>query len=323
VNIVAYVNLNLLNLLSTSVLGNDELLKDLGAAQAIWEHFKEDRIRLVTDWKETEMDIILWLNRQGCCVTDTLVAIEAVKDFEKWGKTDAKVIRQYKQILGYYDDIEILPNRTENYTSGKGTKGTQESDKKLLSLLCEEILSFSSKDRDSTYHQEENCNVLQECLNDLDHWYTHTDWRDMRRIDYTINWNILESVLSKRQIEPVFNGSKGEKNRYLFGLLNRTIGLSKKSCGQLPMTQNHIGFVINTVMQKYHYRQEERDARHICNCVRHNINLFITIDYSLIDGFNRKRYLLLDHPEFSSIKLELVTPSEFEGRVLAKAGLNH
>lgn len=195
-NIVAYVNLNLLNLLSTSVLGNDELLKDLGAAQAIWEHFKEDRIRLVTDWKETEMDIILWLNRQGCCVTDTLVAIEAVKDFEKWGKTDAKVIRQYKQILEYYDDIEILPNRTEDYTSGKGTKGTQESDKKLLSLLCEEILSFSSKDRDSTYHQEENCNVLQECLNDLDHWYTHTDWRDMRRTDYTINWNILNLFLA-------------------------------------------------------------------------------------------------------------------------------
>ncbi len=67
---------------------------------------REERIRLVTNGKDTEMDIILWFNRQGCCITDTLRAIEAINEFEAWNKVS--YIQQYKQILAHFEELELL-----------------------------------------------------------------------------------------------------------------------------------------------------------------------------------------------------------------------
>jgi hypothetical protein len=319
--ITAYVDYSVLNILAEKPLEKERTYRDWQAIHNMWRQFKENRIRFSTCGEDTEIDIIFWLNKKGCCVADTDMIIEAIEDFEEWGKVDKKEIEKYKQIIEYYEQLEILPTNlvgaAGDYGMAKYPQGIADPEKRFFSFLRDEVLCFERQNDYSDNYHEEDYNILKDCLKDLHLWFTHSQWSDLRHIHYQLNWDILVSVLANRSIEPVFIGVEGERNRNLFGLLNRVIGFSKKSWRELPVDNGHIGFVINTVMQKYHYRQEERDARHICNCVRHNINLFITIDYSLIDGFNRKRYLLLDHPEFSSIKLELVTPSEFEGRVLA------
>jgi hypothetical protein len=149
-------------------------------------------------------------------------------------------------------------------------------------------------------------------LSNLDRWYGEDLWCDLRHTEYQLNWEILESIISQHGIKPVFEGVEGARNRHLFGLLCRAIGFSKKSCPKPSMDGNHIDFVIKTVMQKYNCNTRERTATHIYHCIKHQIQYFLTTDYTLISEVNARRHLLSNYPEFSYVDLELVGPLELE-----------
>ncbi len=314
--IVAYVDYHVLNMLAKSSPENPEESKDWQAIHNIWKYFKEENIRLVTCGDDTEIDIISWLNKQGCCVSDTLMVTEAIEEFEQWGKVDKNIIGQYKKVLEYLEEIEALPMIAGDYSTGKDFTSIADPDKRLLSLLSEEILSPVKKGPDAGSVVDEDYTILRDCLKDLDRWVTEDNWNDLRLIDYQLNWDVLMSALVHYDIEPVFEGKGGERNRNLFGLLNRVIGFSKKSCPTLPMGENHIDFVINTVMRKYNYRKGEREARHIFHCIKHHVGFFLTTDFGLIELFNQRKHVLQGYPEFSSIKLEIIRPSVLEHQVL-------
>jgi len=292
-----YVDHTILVILSRPVPEVDPDFESWRAANRLWRQFREEKIRLVTSDKETETDIILWLNGQGCCITDTLRAMEAIREFESWGKVERDCIQQYKQLLIHYEELEFLPF---SETDSKENAGSKE-----IALLMNPLPDEPDPDRTT----KDDLVLLRQCLADLGSWYTENRWRDLKRTDYELNWEILESVLRERGLEPLSAGIAGQRNRRLFGLLNRAIGLSKKSCGRLPMPDSHIDFVINTVVEKYGRAQRERGIRHILHCVRHGITLFSTTDQLLVDGFARCKPLLEKHLGLVRLDLELVSPS--------------
>lgn len=323
--VTAYVDYSVLSILAETPFKKDSTYKDWQAIQTIWNQFKKNLIRLTTCGKDTEVDIIFWLNRKGCCVAYADMIFEAIEGFEEWGKVNKTEIEGYKKIIEYYEELEMLPAHIDGtcgrHNTDKHPGIATDLDKKLFSFLCDEVLCYERQTDYSSYSsghcQEEDRNILKSCLKKLHLWLTHSQWSKIGQIDYQLNWDILTSVLAGYFIEPIFEGNEGESNRNLFGLLNRAIGFSKKSCRELPLNDSHIDFVIETVMEKYSYREEKRDARHICNCASHNIGFFMTADYSLIERFNQGKQLLQKHPEFSSINLKLLSPSEFEVSILS------
>jgi hypothetical protein len=118
--------------------------------------------------------------------------------------------------------------------------------------------------------------------------------------------------LKRHNLEAGLEGDGGEKNRNLFGLANRVIGLCKKSHWRLPVDTNHADFIIKTVLQKYNYCRGERNIMHVNYCVRSGISLFLTGDYDLIRWFNEKKHILKNHSEFSSVNLLILNPQDME-----------
>jgi hypothetical protein len=309
-----YVNLGLLNTLSGSSRGENETDLEQRATSRLWRRFLEDRIKCVTSREDTRIDVILYLNRQGCCVTDTLAAAEAIREFERWGMVDRGQIEAYRRLLAFSEQLHPL---SPYDSAGQTSYALSGSDKELLVLIRDEVLRFDSQSRQTDDLPEEDSGVLEDCLKDLRRWYSDESWRDLRKTDYALNWSILESVLPTCRIDTIPGGTDGERVRNLFGLLNRAVGLSKKSCGRLPLPESHVAFVIRTVTQRYHYRKEERDALHIFHCIRHGISRFVSTDSALIDRYKEKSHLLSRHPLFLPGSLQLVRPSVMES-VLAR-----
>jgi len=301
---VVYVDNTILSLLPKHVHDSDSAFDDWNASKVLWRKFREEKIRLVTHGKETEMDIILWFNRQGCCITDTLRAIEAINEFEAWNKVEKNNIQQYKQILTHFEELELLRLPTGDF------EGYPTHDE------IARILKLNPVEPDSCQTTEDDLNLLRQCLADLGNWYTDVLWGDLKRTDYQLNWQILESVLTKHGIEPIFHGTEGDRNRYLFGLLNRAAGLTKKSCGKLPVPDSHINFVINMVLQKYSHNKALSGISHLLHCIGHNINYYVTIDHSLIQGFNEQKTALQGHLQGMTLDLNLMTPKRFVAEAL-------
>lgn len=301
---VVYVDYTVLGLLSRRIPESDPAFDDWQSASIIWRNFRDEKIRLVTHGKETEMDIILWLNRQGCCITDTLKAMEAIKEFEAWDKVEKGHVQQFKQMLVHFEELELLYLPAGNY----GGYPTNEE--------IAEVLKLESIESNHDHTTEDDGDLLKECLADLNSWYTEDRWIDLKRTDYQLNWQILESVFAKHGIEPIFRGAEGARNRYLFGLLNRAVGLTKKSCGRLPASESHINFIINMVLQKYCQNQVFNGISHLLHCIRHHINYYLTSNCHLIQGFSQNRTKLQGHLQRASLDLELMSPRMFFSEVL-------
>jgi len=97
--------------------------------------------------------------------------------------------------------------------------------------------------------------------------------------------------------------------------LNRGIGLCKKSSSKLPVDDSHIDFIIKMVLQKYVYDENERETKHLFNCIKHGIPFFVTTNAGLIERFYENRSLLLNNPLFSIGKIDVLSPLDFEGRL--------
>lgn len=300
-DIAVYLDFNALSLLAMTP-EEGEGFEDWMALKKLWDYSRDEKIRLVTSGEDIEMDIIFWLNRQGCCVTDTLTPIEAIDEFERWDRSDKHLTGYWRKIFYYYDQIEFLPKLYDD---------TDNLYKSFLSIFQNSFYPTGTPDIACDSEQEIH-KILTECSRVFDRWFPEQKWRDLRHTDYTLNWNVLESVLSNLGIEPVLDGVPGEKNRRLFGLLNRVVGLSKKSSRNLPMQDSHINFVIGMVIKKYHHQSRNNDLRHIFNCLHHKIGFFVTTDHSLIKLFNEKKDILNNYPEFSYNSLEIMRPRELE-----------
>jgi hypothetical protein len=301
---VVYVDHTVLSLLPKHVHDSDSAFDDWHASKTLWRKFREEKVKLVTHGKETEMDIILWFNRQGCCITDTLRAIEAINEFEAWNKVEKSNIQQYKQILTHFEELELLRLPTGGF---EGYPTIDETAR---------VLKLKPLEPDNDRTTEDDRNLLGQCLADLGNWYTGVLWSDLKRTDYQINWQILESVLTMHGIEPIFHGTEGERNRYLFGLLNRAVGLTKKSCGKLPVPDSHIVFVINMVLQKYSHDKALSGISHLLHCIGNHINFYVTINNNLIQGFNEQRTDLQGLLQLMTLDLTVMTPKRFVAEVL-------
>lgn len=296
-----YVDHTVLSLLSMRADEVDLMLDDWHAMNVLWRRLREEKIRLVTHGKDTEMDIILWLNRQGCCITDTLRAMEAIKEFETWGKDEKSRIQQYKKLLAHFEELEQIHPSLEAHEVGHE---------------IEEVLKLRTSELAQEMSSALCLRILGTCLADLQNWYTKDLWSDLKRTDYQLNWQILESALAREGIEAVFHGVQGAPNRYLFGLLNRAVGLAKKSCGKLPVPDNHINFVVNMVLQKYGDDQVSRGVRHLLHCVKNQIEFFVTVNQDLAQSFKLNKKAFQEHLQLASLNLELLGPRRFVAHVL-------
>ncbi len=303
---VVYIDHTVLNLLPKQFNNSDPAFEDWQASKTLWRKFREGKIKLVTHGKDTEQDIILWFNRQGCCITDTLRAIEAINEFEAWNKVEKSFIQQYKQILAHFEELDLLRIPTGGF---EGHPTADEIARVLMPWAGE-------PDRENA--SEDDRSLLQKCLSELGDWYTEDRWRDLKRTDYQLNWQILETVLARQGIAPVFQGSEGDRNRYLFGLLNRAVGLTKKSCGKLPVPDNHIDFVISTVLQKYCHDQVSTGTNHLMHCLGQNINFYVTVNHRLIQGFNDQRPALKKYLQIVTLDLNVMSPKRFVTETLSE-----
>ena len=294
----AYIDYHALTALSLMPSEAGECFQESQAMRSMWKEFQEDRINFVTSIKDMEMDIILFLNSQGCCITDTLRANDALVEFDRSGIANKDNIKQYKRILMFYEQIEALPEVFDRDP--------------LFDFLKDAVLCYENKKVISENEMQSVNDILQECSSDLHLWYSDEQWKDLKYTDYRLNLDIFTSVLKRRNLETGFEGNRGEWNRNIFGLANRVIGLCKKSHWRLPVDKNHADFIIKTVLQKYNYCQEERNVIHVHHCIRNGINFFLTGDYDLAGRFERNKHIFQNHPEFSSVSLHVLTPTDME-----------
>jgi hypothetical protein len=313
----AYVDYNALSTLALTPTKADKRYQDWRSMQDLWKAFRAGRVRFVTSKQDMEADILLRLNGQGCCITDVLRAKEAVEEFENWRLSDKERTKEWKRVLFFGEQIEALPQRFED-SSGPGAQKDR-----VVAFLADEILSRPDSTGYSTSDDVwEAFHILQDCSRNLHLWYTSTLWEDLKRTDYQRNWEMLCSILPEYEMEPIFDGDAGAMNRSLFGLLNRFVGLCKKSYRNLPVDSNHSEFIIKTVMQKYNYREEGRNAVHIYRCAGQGIPFFLTTDRNLIERFAEKKGILAGYPGLPLASLRVVNPLEIQSQIgLDKFGL--
>ena len=309
-----YVDYPILDILAATNVEDRMLKEERMALKRIWQHFKQDRIRLVTCSDEMEQDIIIRLNGRGCCVTDTIQITDNIEEFEKWDKVDRQETMRWRQVIDLYDQLEILGDY-EDYSEGAGKRnGAPHPDKDLFTFLKNDVLQFKGPEDVHAKYRDADVAILRDCVNDLRNWYEKDTWRDLRRVEYDLNWKILEKTLREHSQEPVLRGEGAAQNKYLLGLLNRVIGFGKKSCSRLPLEPGHVLFIIDAVIKKY-YHQQDRGSVHIMKCIEHGVDYFLCVEDALIDRFNERKHLLLEHPQCRDLKLELLRPAELLSRL--------
>ncbi|MBP9560297.1 MAG: hypothetical protein KBE27_00585 [Syntrophorhabdaceae bacterium] len=279
---------------------------DQDALKEVWDAFKDERIGLVTSGQDMEMEIIMWLNNQGCCVTDTLTPLEAIEEFERWEGSDREQTRYWRRIFFYFEQLNFLPQIYDDQGD-----------------FLENLISLFSQHPDITEHtpdvlsfsEDETRRILRECAGVLKCVFPEQSWHDLRHIDYSINWKALGLALNNLNIEPVLHGDEGVKIKRLFGLLNRVIGLGKKSSKNLPMEKGHTDFIIDMVMKKYFHPPVNSHVRHISNCFFHNIDILLTTDYNLVEGFSKIKERFNEEPGLLLKKIEVVSPLKLKTRI--------
>ncbi len=304
-----YVDYSALNTLALTPRAAAEQYPVWQSMQALWRAGKAGKARLVTSKQDMENDLILRLNRQGCCVTDVLRANEAIEEFQRWGIADKEPTRRWKRLLFFLEQVETLP-RTFDESPEEG----RERDR-VVTFLADHILSGIDGADCQGIDRNAASPILKDCSRELHNWYTEASWQDLKRTDYLLNWQILCSVLEKRNLEPALNGDPGVGNRCLFGLFNRVVGLCKKSCRNLPVAPGHVDFIVSTVLQKYGFRERERSALHIYRCVKHGVSFFLTTNHNLIGGYSKKRRLLAGFSELPLGSLRIVDPVEMDAQI--------
>lgn len=298
------------NALKTLAQGNTKSMSsnpmEEKSMQEIWHTFKDEKIALVTSQKDMEMELISWFNHQGCCITDMLTPMEAIEEFERWELSDKDQTRYWRRILFYFEQIDILP---ETYHEQGG--------------LLEEIISLLEQSHINGYpsnnlslNENDTREILRECIRVFEYVFPEKNWHDLRHVDYSINWKVMELALKNLHIELELSGEKGIKNMRLFGLLNRLIGLCKKSSKNLPLDKGHGEFIINMVLKKYYQPLEKSYIKHIYSCLIHHINLYLTTDYNLIERFHKAKEYHSEKTVALFKTLDIVTPTKLKTKVL-------
>ena len=304
-----YVDYDALGTLATVPSATDEQYRIWQSLQSLWKAFQANEIRLVTSKRDLEEDIILRLNGQGCCITDVLRAMEAIEEFERWEIADKEQARQWKRILFFCEQVQTLP---QGFDEPQETRKEREN---IVAFLADQVLSGMNgrdcpgEDRGATER------VLQDCSKDLHLWYTDSLWEDLKRTDYQRNWEILRSVLHRRNMGSGFDGGLSAGNRCLFGLFNRVVGLCKKSCRKLPVGTDHIDFIVKTVLQRYGFSERQRIALHIYRCIIHGATVFLTTNPNLIQRYSEKKGLLAAYSRFPFGSFRIVDPLEIQKEI--------
>jgi hypothetical protein len=279
---------------------------ELPALGRLWEGFQESRISLLADADETETDLILWLNRQGCCVFDTLMVMEAIEEFERWGRLGRKETERFKRAFEFCEQLELFIPR-------RGGPDDDLRRQRAGALLSGELLLDGPGPQQSDAVGA--ARLLRHCLGLLKERYEPRQWQDLRATEYAMNWEILVPVLEGEGRSSVFTGAEGAGNREIFGLFCRAVALSKKSSPTPRMTEGHMEFVIATVLGKYRYTKAQRDAVHLLSCAYEAIPYYMTIDGGLVAAA-RGRNLFAGHKDVFPAGLQIVSPGMVEAVLL-------
>ncbi len=265
----------------------------------IWRLFKEEHIRLITSRQETENEIILWLNGRGCCVTDTLVMYESVEEFAEWEGADIRDIEGYRRLTRLFEEIEFLQPLPREAGA-------------LFEIISEKIIGARDDHCPEEENKEERKMILHRCAESLQLWYTGDEWKKLRKTNYALNWRILASFLEGHGHGTEHKQEEIGKYLSVFGLLNRVVGLIKKSCPVLPVKEDHIRFIVDMVMNKYEAEQEKSVAFHLGHCIRHGIPLFLTVNEEMTRRFNERKEFLRNHPDALHGLPKVISPKDLE-----------
>ena len=303
----SYVDLSFLVFLAKQLPPSEELREEWNAARNIWKYYQDRKLRLLTDESETEVDMIVHLNSHGCFVSDTLMTREEIEKFRGWGKADPLLAEEFERIVDYYEDLEYIKPLQDRQLSGvrRGQGGGAYSF--IDRLLANVIKEPPEREKKSLQYDS-----LKECLCLLGERYTEDLWRDLKRIDYELNWEILEQVLIGRGASVNIRNEEGAWTRNLFGLFLRAVALSKKSSRTPAMTDNHMEFVINTVLNKYSCDARERCVRHITISATRRIQNFLTMEPCLIDLIRNESEKADFCEELRKIGVRCVSPAMLE-----------
>ncbi|HOJ42881.1 MAG TPA: hypothetical protein PK800_02060 [Syntrophorhabdaceae bacterium] len=276
------------------------------ALKSIWTLYNEEKIRLVTSRDDMNLDIIMWLNSQGCCVTDTLNPLEAIKEFERWEKADKDTVKAWRRIFYYFDRIEPLPsqyNDTSPYMQG----------------FPEELFTAKSEGDWDAFFTNLNTvkQILKACANAFSDIFSEKKWQDLSCIDYSLNWTLLEWTIKKLGLAAQSQVLDKEDEKRIFGLLNRVVNLSKKSCKTPRLSPEHIDFIVNTVINKY-LTGKTRYNKHIINCISFNIEQMLTTDKRLMELFKRIKEENKDKSTIFQKNFNILTPHELQLKILKK-----
>jgi hypothetical protein len=303
-----YVDCSALNTLALTPSKADERYGVWQSMQDLWRAYQAGDVRFVASKQDLEKDIILRLNGEGCCITDVLRAMEAIEEFEQWNISDKERTKEWKRVLFFCEQVEALQQVFDGSSDAGGER------ERVITFLSDRILSGMGS-ADCPDDGREAYQVLQDCLKDLHLWYTEAPWQDLKRTDYQRNWEVLCSVLPRYGIEPVFEGDGAAGNRCLFGLLNRAVGLCKKSSRKLPVGPSHADFIVKTALQTYSFCERTRSAIHIYRCVRQGLTLLLTTNRALVERYAERKDILAGFSGFPLASLRIVSPEEMESQI--------
>lgn len=301
-----YIGFDALLTLSQVLKADHISPEEYDALKNIWKLYDEEKIRLVTSGEDMKMDIIMWLNDHGCCVTDTLTPLEALKEFERWERADKNMAKKWRRVFYYYDRIEFLSKNYDDTST-------------MIKTLSEEFPGLKVHDDPNCYNYDLTTvkNILKECANTFGEIYSQEKWQDLSSIDYSLNWSVFERAMKKLGIELELHGLYGNANKKIFGLLNRLINLSKKSSKKPQLAPEHINFLLNTVINKY-YIQRTNYINHILHCISHSIEYLVDTDKKFIECFRNRREELMGKFKFFQKKFNLLTPYELQSELSEK-----
>ncbi len=311
--ISAYVDYHILDLLAKSRADDERLVADWNAVRAIWKRYNKDQIRLVTSVEEIELDFVIHMNRGGLCVTDTFQITDNIDDFERWEFADRDDTGHWRAIVDLYDQLEVV-NEHSDFSEGHAHEkgGPSRMHEHIGSVLREEAT------KEQGAGASDDMLILRDCAALLHKFYDGVKWADMKHIDYDLNWRVLKEALLRHGHSATLNGQHALLNKNLLGLLNRLVGISKKSCPRLPMKESHIDFVLDIVTKKYCQENIERHICHILRSIRSGIEYHLTTDEKLLERFLAGRERLRSLAGCETICLEVIRPAELEKRLKSR-----
>lgn len=307
----SYVDLSFLAFLAKKFPPSGDPGEEWKAARNIWKYYEDKKLRLLTDESETEVDMIVHLNSHGCFVSDTLMTREEIGKYKGWKKADPSLVEEFVRMVDYYEDLEYIKPLHDRQLSG--VRGEQQGDTYSFidRLLANVIKEQPGREKEGLQHAS-----LKECLCRLGEKYTENLWRDLKRIDYELNWEILEQVLTGYGASVNIRNEEGSWTRNLFGLFLRAVALSKKSSRSPEMTDSHMEFVIATVLNKYSSDARERCVRHMAISATRRIQNFLTMEPCLIGLIKDESEGADFCKELQKIGVRCVSPTMLERIIL-------